>query len=378
MIKILIVFGTRPEAIKMAPLVKEFQKHSNIFETKVCVTAQHREMLDQVLDLFEIVPDYDLNIMKPGQDLYDVTSNVLLGIKYVLSDFKPDIVFVHGDTTTTFGASLAAFYQKIKVAHIEAGLRTGDIYSPWPEEANRQLTTQVTAYHFAPTQTSRENLLKENVDDSAIAVTGNTVIDALFLALEKIKSNQTLENEIITKLKMLYPFNPERKMILVTGHRRENHGQGFINICEALKNIAEQNSDIDIVYPVHLNPNVQQPVKAILSNIANVHLIEPLQYESFIYLMDKSYFIITDSGGVQEEAPSLGKPVLVMRDTTERPEALEAGTVKLVGTNKETIIKEAQLLLGDKNTYEAMGQAHNPYGDGHACERVIEFLKDNI
>jgi UDP-N-acetylglucosamine 2-epimerase (non-hydrolysing) len=283
--------------------------------------------------------------MKPGQDLYDVTSNVLLGMKEILSDFEPDVVFVHGDTTTTFGATLAAFYQKIKVAHIEAGLRTGDIYSPWPEEANRQLTTQITAYHFAPTQTSKENLLKENVNENSIAVTGNTVIDALFLALDKIKTNTTLENEIITKLKSLYPYNPERKTILVTGHRRENHGQGFINICEALKNIAEANSDVDIVYPVHLNPNVQKPVKEILSNIANVHLIEPLQYESFIYLMDKSYFIITDSGGVQEEAPSLGKPVLVMRDTTERPEALEAGTVKLVGTHKETIIQEAQKLL---------------------------------
>ncbi len=376
MIKILIVFGTRPEAIKMAPLVKEFQKHSKIFETKVCVTAQHREMLDQVLDLFDIAPDYDLNIMKSGQDLYDITSSVLLGMKDVLNNFEPHIVFVHGDTTTTFGASLAAFYKKIKVAHIEAGLRTGDIYSPWPEEANRQLTTQIAAYHFAPTQTSRENLLKENVNGNAITVTGNTVIDALFLALEKIKSNQTLENEIITKLKMLYPFNPERKMILVTGHRRENHGQGFINICEALKSIAEQNSDVDIVYPVHLNPNVQKPVKAILSNIANVYLIEPLQYESFIYLMYKSHFIITDSGGVQEEAPSLGKPVLVMRDTTERPEALEAGTVKLVGTNKSKIIEEAQKLLHVKEAFEIMSQAHNPYGDGHACEKIINFIRE--
>ncbi len=375
--KILIVFGTRPEAIKMAPLVKEFQKHFDIFETKVCVTAQHREMLDQVLELFEITPDYDLNIMKPGQDLYDITSNVLLGLKPVLNDFKPDVVFVHGDTTTTFGASLAAFYQKIKVAHIEAGLRTGNIYSPWPEEANRQLTTQITAYHFAPTSTSQKNLLNENVNNNIIAVTGNTVIDALFLALDKIKTNVTLENEIVTKLKSLYSFNPERKTILVTGHRRENHGQGFINICEALKSIAEQNSDVDIVYPVHLNPNVQKPVKEILSNISNVHLIEPLQYESFIYLMDKSYFIITDSGGVQEEAPSLGKPVLVMRDTTERPEALEAGTVKLVGTNKDKIIQEAQKLLHVKEEFEKMSKAHNPYGDGKACERVIEFLRTN-
>lgn len=373
--KILIVFGTRPEAIKMAPLVKTFQHYFDAFETKVCVTAQHREMLDQVLELFEITPDYDLDIMKPGQDLYDVTCNVLLGLKPVLLDFKPDVVFVHGDTTTTFAASTAAFYQKTKVAHIEAGLRTGDIYSPWPEEANRQLTTQITAYHFAPTQTSKENLLRENVNEKSIEVTGNTVIDALFLALDKIKNNLVLENEIVSKLKSLYPFNPERKTILVTGHRRENHGQGFINICEALKTIAEQNSDIDIVYPVHLNPNVQKPVKEILSNIANVHLIEPLQYESFIYLMDQSYFIITDSGGVQEEAPSLGKPVLVMRDTTERPEALEAGTVKLVGTDKEKIIQEATKLLHVSNEFEKMSKAHNPYGDGKACERVIEFMK---
>ncbi|HZF69670.1 non-hydrolyzing UDP-N-acetylglucosamine 2-epimerase [Sulfuricurvum sp.] len=372
--KILIVFGTRPEAIKMAPLVKEFQKHSDLFETKVCVTAQHREMLDQVLSLFEITPDFDLNIMKAGQDLYDITANVLLGMKGVLTSFKPDVVFVHGDTTTTFAASLAAFYQQIKIAHIEAGLRTGDIYSPWPEEANRQLTTQITAYHFAPTPTSEANLLRENVTPSRIAVTGNTVIDALFLALDKIKSSPILEHEITTKLSSLYPFNPERKTILVTGHRRENHGQGFINICGALKILAENNPDIDIVYPVHLNPNVQKPVHEILSDITNVFLIEPLQYETFLYLMNQSYFIITDSGGVQEEAPSLGKPVLVMRDTTERPEALEAGTVKLVGTDTQKIISEAQLLLDSPDAYHAMAKAHNPYGDGKACERVVKFL----
>ena len=373
--KILIVFGTRPEAIKMAPLVKEFQKHSDSFETKVCVTAQHREMLDQVLDLFEIVPDYDLDIMKPEQDLYDVTSNVLLGMKSVLADFKPDVVFVHGDTSTTFAASLAAFYQQIRVAHIEAGLRTGDIYSPWPEEANRQLTTQITAYHFAPTSTSRENLLKENVNEKNIVVTGNTVIDALFLALEKIKSNKQLETKIIQHISTLdYQFKNDKKIILVTGHRRENHGQGFINICSALKKIALTNPDIDIVYPVHLNPNVQKPVKELLSNVKNIHLIEPLQYEQFIYMMDKSYFIITDSGGVQEEAPSLGKPVLVMRDTTERPEALEAGTVKLVGTNAELIIKEAQELIDNKKAYEKMSKAHNPYGDGIACKNIVNFL----
>lgn len=372
--KILIVFGTRPEAIKMAPLVKEFQKYNDLFETKVCVTAQHREMLDQVLSLFEIIPDFDLNIMKQGQDLYDITANVLLGMKEVLNTFKPNVVFVHGDTTTTFAASLAAFYQQIKIAHIEAGLRTGDIYSPWPEEANRQLTTQITAYHFAPTSTSEANLLRENVNPSRIAVTGNTVIDALFLALDKIKSNPALEQEIIVKLTSLYLFNPDRKTILVTGHRRENHGQGFINICGAFKVLAENNPDIDIVYPVHLNPNVQKPVHEILSGIPNVFLIEPLQYETFLYLMNQSYFIITDSGGVQEEAPSLGKPVLVMRDTTERPEALEAGTVKLVGTDTQKIISEAQLLLDSTEAYQAMAKAHNPYGDGKACERVIKFI----
>ncbi len=376
--KILIVFGTRPEAIKMAPLVKEFQKHSDVFETKVCVTAQHREMLDQVLELFEIVPDYDLDIMKPGQDLYDVTSNILLGMKSVLIDFQPDIVFVHGDTSTTFAASLAAFYQQIKVAHIEAGLRTGDIYSPWPEEANRQLTTQITTYHFAPTQTSKANLLKENVNDENIVVTGNTVIDALFLALEKIKSSKVLEQHIIHQLlTMNYQLKDDTRVILVTGHRRENHGQGFINICKALKILAENNQDIDIVYPVHLNPNVQKPVKELLSDVVNIHLIEPLQYEQFIYMMDKSYFIITDSGGVQEEAPSLGKPVLVMRDTTERPEALDAGTVKLVGTDTDLIIKEAQTLLSDVISYEKMSKSSNPYGDGNACQKVIEFLKDS-
>ncbi|MFH0709983.1 MAG: UDP-N-acetylglucosamine 2-epimerase (non-hydrolyzing) [Pseudomonadota bacterium] len=371
--KILIVFGTRPEAIKMAPLVKAFQSHPESFETKVCVTAQHREMLDQVLNLFEIVPEYDLNIMKNGQNLYDITANVLLGMKNVY-DYKPDIVFVHGDTTTTFAASLAAFYQQIKIAHIEAGLRTGNIYSPWPEEANRQLTTQIAAYHFAPTATSKANLLKENVLESRISVTGNTVIDALFLALEKIHNNPLLEKEIIAKLTSLYPFDPSKKIILVTGHRRENHGNGFINICAALKTLAQNNPTVDIVYPVHLNPNVQKPVKEILGGIPNVHLIEPLQYETFLYLMDKSYFIITDSGGVQEEAPSLGKPVLVMRDTTERPEALIAGTVKLVGTDTAKIIAEAQLLLDSPQAYTTMSKAHNPYGDGKACERIINFL----
>ncbi len=377
--KILLVFGTRPEAIKMAPLVKAFQKYPNDFNTKVCVTAQHREMLDQVLEMFEISPDYDLNIMKPGQDLYDITSNVLLGMKDVLSEFQPDVVLVHGDTTTTSATSLAAFYQKIKVGHIEAGLRTHDIYSPWPEEANRQITGVLANYHFAPTTTSRDNLLRENKNEANILVTGNTVIDALFLALEKIENNENLKSKILQNIESKFTdskFNIKNsKFILVTGHRRENFGQGFINICEALKAIAINNPDIDIVYPVHLNPNVQKPVKELLSEVVNVHLVEPLQYETFLYLMDKSYFIITDSGGVQEEAPSLGKPVLVMRDTTERPEALEAGTVKLVGTDKETIIKEAQLLLDFYEEYTKMSKAHNPYGDGKACEKIVELIK---
>ena len=373
--KVLLVFGTRPEAIKMAPLVKAFEAEPSII-SKVCVTAQHREMLDQVLDMFEIKPDYDLDIMKPGQDLFDVTSNVLLGLKNVLSDFQPDIVLVHGDTSTTSSAALAAFYSKVKVGHVEAGLRTGDIYSPWPEEANRQITGVLANYHFAPTTTSQDNLLRENKNPKDIIVTGNTVIDALFLALDKIEKNETLKNQIIEKINSEYKLPDNKKIILVTGHRRENHGQGFINICEALKTIATNNPDIDIVYPVHLNPNVQKPVNEILSNTPNVYLINPLQYESFLYLMNKSYFIITDSGGVQEEAPSLGKPVLVMRDTTERPEALEAGTVKLVGTNKELIIKEAQKLLDDESEYNTMSKAHNPYGDGKACERIVKFIKE--
>ena len=376
--KILLVFGTRPEAIKMAPLVKAFEKEKSII-SKVCVTAQHREMLDHVLDLFEIKPDYDLNIMKPGQDLYDITSNVLLGMKDVLNEFKPDIVLVHGDTTTTSSAALAAFYQKIKIGHVEAGLRTNNIYSPWPEEANRQITGVLANYHFAPTQTAKQNLLKENKNEKNIIVTGNTVIDALFLTLEKIKKSSDLENKIINQLSANnYKLPNNKKIILVTGHRRENFGQGFINICEALKTIALNNPDIDIVYPVHLNPNVQKPVRKILSNISNVHLLKPLQYEEFVYLMNKSYFIITDSGGIQEEAPSLGKPVLVMRDTTERPEAVQSGTVKLVGTNRETIIKEAQKLLDDKISYEKMSKAHNPYGDGKACEKIVRFIKESL
>ena len=351
--KILLVFGTRPEAIKMAPLVKEFKKDTTNFEIKVCVTAQHREMLDQVLELFDIKPDYDLNIMQPGQDLYDITSNVLLGMKEIISDFNPDVVLVHGDTTTTSATSLAAFYQKIKVGHVEAGLRTGDIYSPWPEEVNRQITGVLANYHFAPTITSKENLLKENKKEENIIVTGNTVIDALFLMLEKIESDKNLKERIINNLQKQLQITNYKSLItnnfiLVTGHRRENFGQGFINICKALKEIALKNPQVNIIYPVHLNPNVQKPVKELLSNIKNIYLINPLQYEEFIYFMDKSYLIITDSGGIQEEAPSLGKPVLVMRDTTERPEAVEAGTVKLVGTDREKIVKETQKLLNDK------------------------------
>ena len=376
--KILIVFGTRPEAIKMAPLVKYFVKESDYFELKVCVTAQHREMLDQVLDLFEIEPDYDLNIMKAGQDLYDVTTNVLLGMRDVLSHFKPDVVFVHGDTSTTSSTALAAFYQQIKVAHVEAGLRTGDIYSPWPEEANRQITGVLSNYHFAPTATSEENLLRENKAPKSIIVTGNTVIDALYLALDKIKNNDSLKEKIISSIEDEIDSESfkleDSKFILVTGHRRENHGQGFINICMALKEIALSNPDITIIYPVHLNPNVQKPVKNLLSDVNNIYLINPMQYEAFIYLMDKSYFIITDSGGVQEEAPSLGKPVLVMRDTTERPEALEAGTVKLVGTDTNLIVKEAQTLLDNEEAYNNMSKAHNPYGDGKACQKIVNFF----
>jgi len=374
--RILIVFGTRPEAIKMAPLVKEFQKNKEDFIIKVCVTAQHREMLDQVLELFEIEPDYDLNLMKQGQDLYDITSRVILGMKDVLQDFRPDIVLVHGDTTTTASTALSAFYQQIKIGHIEAGLRTGDLLSPWPEEANRQITGVLTNYHFAPTTTSKENLIKENKDSDSIVVTGNTVIDALFLALDKIKNSKGLELKIINQLSSFnYTIQNNKKIILVTGHRRENHGQGFINICEALREIALTNRTFDIVYPVHLNPNVQKPVYEILANIANIYLIEPLQYEEFIYLMDKSYFIITDSGGVQEEAPSLGKPVLVMRNTTERPEALEAGTVKLVGTDIKKIVNEANELINNQSTYIKMSKAHNPYGDAKACKRIVNFLK---
>ena len=371
--KILLVFGTRPEAIKMVPLIKALKRDKN-FDAKVCVTAQHREMLDQVLKIFDIVPDYDLNVMKPMQDLFDVTSNVMLGMRTVLSDFQPNIVLVHGDTTTTLASALAAFYHKIKVGHIEAGLRTNNIYSPWPEEANRQITSVIANFHFAPTRTSQNNLLKENKDKKDILICGNTVIDTLFLVLDKIEKDSALKKKIINDISKQYELKHEKKIILVTGHRRENFGEGFINICKAIKMIADNNPTTDIVYPVHLNPNVQKPVKKMLSDSHNIFLIDPMSYQSFVYIMSKSYFIITDSGGIQEEAPSLGKPVLVIRDTTERPEALKAGTVKLVGTNPDVILKESQRLLDNKNEYDKMSKAHNPYGDGFASEKIVNFL----
>ena len=371
--KILLVFGTRPEAIKMVPIIKALKRDKN-FDAKVCVTAQHREMLDQVLKIFDIVPDYDLNVMKPMQDLFDVTSSVMLGMRTVLSDFQPNIVLVHGDTTTTSASALAAFYNKIKVGHIEAGLRTNNIYSPWPEEANRQVTSVIANFHFAPTLTSQNNLVKENKDKKDILICGNTVIDTLFLVLDKIEKDSALKKKIINDISKQYELKHEKKIILVTGHRRENFGEGFINICKAIRMIADNNPTADIVYPVHLNPNVQKPVKKMLSDSHNIFLIDPMSYQSFVYIMSKSYFIITDSGGIQEEAPSLGKPVLVIRDTTERPEALKAGTVKLVGTNPDVILKESQRLLDNRNEYEKMSKAHNPYGDGFASEKIVNFL----
>ena len=368
--KILLVFGTRPEAIKMAPLVKTLQNDA-AFEIKVCATAQHRQMLDQVLTLFDIRPDFDLNLMKTGQDLYDITSGVLLGLKSVLQEWRPDAVLVHGDTSTTFAASLAAFYQRIPVGHVEAGLRTGNLYSPWPEEANRKLTTALARWHFAPTATSRANLLKEGVAASSIHVTGNTVIDALLQVREKIVSSLPMRQQFDQMFNFL---DPQRRLVLVTGHRRENFGDGFERICQALTRIAREQPDVQLVYPVHLNPQVQEPVKRLLGAIDNVFLIEPQDYLPFVYLMDKSALILTDSGGIQEEAPSLGKPVLVMRDTTERPEAVEAGTVKLVGTDAQKIASEACTLLNDSQAYDAMAFAHNPYGDGQACQRIAQAL----
>lgn len=379
---ILLVFGTRPEAIKMAPLVKEFQKASHEFKTLVCVTGQHREMLDQVLHIFDIKPDYDLNIMKQGQDLYDVTSRVLLGMRDVLKEVHPDVVLVHGDTTTSTVAALAAFYQQIPVGHVEAGLRTHNIYSPWPEEMNRQITGRISTYHFAPTDLSKKNLLAEDIAEEAITVTGNTVIDALYMVVDKIKTDDALSANLKTVLSNSgYDVNrlsDGRKMVLITGHRRENFGDGFISMCKAIKTLTEKYRDIDFVYPMHLNPNVRKPIHEIfgesLSDLGNIFFIEPLEYLSFVYLMEKSTVILTDSGGIQEEAPGLGKPVLVMRDTTERPEALEAGTVKLVGTDYDKIVHEVSKLLDNQEYYDGMSKAVNPYGDGMACSRIVASM----
>lgn len=411
--KVMLVFGTRPEAIKMAPLVKEFQKNKDQFETTVCVTAQHREMLDQVLDLFEIKPDYDLNLMKQGQDLYDVTSRVLLGMRDVLIETKPDLVLVHGDTTTSTSAALSAFYQQIPVGHVEAGLRTHNLYSPWPEEANRQLTGRLATYHFAPTKTSKKNLLKEGVSENRIYVTGNSVIDALYMVLDQIKERSDLKEQVESKLlasglkqevvehymqkelsavdSPMTNDNPDsyresvtegsRRLVLITGHRRENFGEGFLNICNAIKELAEKHLNVDFIYPMHLNPNVRKPIQEVFGaiengdlSIGNVHFIEPLEYLPFVYLMSQSYLVLTDSGGIQEEAPGLGKPVLVMRDTTERPEAVNAGTVKLVGTVKMEIVNEVSSLLKKEDYYNSMAKANNPYGDGFACKRIVESI----
>ena len=380
--KIMLVFGTRPEAIKMAPLVKEFQKRPESFETVVCVTGQHREMLDQVLDIFDITPDYDLNIMKQGQDLYDVTSRVLTGMRDILKESKPDVVLVHGDTTTSTSAALASFYQQIPVGHVEAGLRTHNIYSPWPEEMNRQLTGRIATYHFAPTPLSRENLLRENVAETSISVTGNTVIDALYMVVDKIKSDDgmagRLDGELLAAGDDTGRLRNGRKLVLITGHRRENFGEGFVSMCRAIKTLTEKYPDVDFVYPMHLNPNVRKPIHEVfgedLSACGNIFFIEPLEYLSFVYLMEKSYIVLTDSGGIQEEAPGLGKPVLVMRDTTERPEALKAGTVKLVGSDYNKIISEVSSLIEDESAYEKMSRAVNPYGDGMACERIVREL----
>ena len=380
--RILLVFGTRPEAIKMAPLVKEFQKYPDRFETIVCVTGQHREMLDQVLRIFEIVPDYDLNIMKQGQDLYDVTSRVLLGMRDVLKEVLPDVVLVHGDTTTSTATALAAFYQQSPVGHVEAGLRTHNIYSPWPEEMNRQITGRIATYHFAPTPLSKQNLLAEGVKSEQITVMGNTVIDALYMVVDKIKADKALDAELESVLfRAGYDVNrlaDGKKMVLITGHRRENFGEGFISMCKAIQALTRKYPEVDFVYPMHLNPNVRKPIHEVfgedLSDFGNMFFIEPLEYLSFVYLMEKSTIVLTDSGGIQEEAPGLGKPVLVMRDTTERPEALEAGTVKLVGTDFDKIVSEVSELLTSQGYYERMSKAVNPYGDGKACSRIVDFI----
>ena len=381
--KIMLVFGTRPEAIKMAPLVLKFRENTDEFDTKVCVTGQHREMLDQVLKIFDIQPDFDLNIMQQGQDLYDVTSRVLTGMRDILKTAQPDIVLVHGDTTTSTAAALAAFYQQIPVGHVEAGLRTHNIYSPFPEEMNRQLTGRIATYHFAPTALSRENLLRENVDDERIIVTGNTVIDALQWVVGRINDDANLQARTKTTLAQhgydIERLTPDRRMVLITGHRRENFGDGFIQMCRAIKDLAQKYPDVDFIYPMHLNPNVRKPIREVfgddLSGQKNMFFIEPLEYVEFVALMAKSTLVLTDSGGIQEEAPSLGKPVLVMRDTTERPEAVEAGTVKLVGTDYQTILDSVSELLDDAEAYRRMSRAVNPYGDGKACQRIIDFLK---
>ena len=379
--KILLVFGTRPEAIKMAPLVKKLQEYPEQFQTIVCVTGQHREMLDQVLRLFNITPDFDLNIMKPNQDLYDITARILLGMRDVLREVQPDIVLVHGDTTTSMAAALAAFYQQIPVGHVEAGLRTGNIYSPWPEEMNRLITGRIATHHFSPTPLAKENLLKENVNEKQIIITGNTVIDALQMVVNKLSEDTELASEVANRISQMgydtKRLNGDKRMLLITGHRRENFGEGFLNICHAIKNLSAKYPDVDFVYPMHLNPNVRKPVLEILGDKAeNVFLIEPLDYLPFVYMMQHSTLILTDSGGVQEEAPGLGKPVLVMRDTTERPEAVEAGTVLLVGTNREKIEQGVSMLLEDVDTYRRMSEAVNPYGDGHACERIVNKLRE--
>lgn len=381
---VMLVFGTRPEAIKMAPLVKEFQKYPDKFRTVVCVTGQHRQMLDQVLEIFDIKPEYDLNIMKQGQDLYDVTARVLTGMRDVLEEVKPDVVLVHGDTTTSTAAALAAFYKQIPVGHVEAGLRTHNIYSPWPEEMNRQITGRIAEYDFAPTPLSKENLLNENVSEDKISVTGNTVIDALYWVVDKMKNDSNLDKELQKSLKDAgYDVNrlgKGKKLVLITGHRRENFGEGFISMCKAIKALTEKYPEVDFVYPMHLNPNVRKPIHEVfgenLDGLSNMFFIEPLEYLSFVYLMEKSNIVLTDSGGIQEEAPGLGKPVLVMRDTTERPEALSAGTVKLVGTDYEKIVNEVSALLDDSKHYDAMSKAVNPYGDGHACKRIVEKLSE--
>ncbi len=380
--KVMLVFGTRPEAIKMAPLVKEFQKHPDKFETIVCVTGQHRQMLDQVLAIFDIKPGYDLNIMKQGQDLYDITARVLTGMRDIFDEAKPDVVLVHGDTTTSTAAALAAFYKQIPVGHVEAGLRTHNIYSPWPEEMNRQITGRIATYNFAPTPLSRENLLKENVANEKITVTGNTVIDALYWVVDKIKNTLKLSDELSNALKIagydVDRLKDGKKLVLITGHRRENFGDGFISMCKAIKTLTEEYPDVDFVYPMHLNPNVRKPIHEVfgenLEGWGNMFFIEPLEYLSFVYLMEKSHIVLTDSGGIQEEAPGLGKPVLVMRDTTERPEALKAGTVKLVGTDYDKIVNEVSALLNEPKHYDAMSKAVNPYGDGMACKRIVDSI----